>query len=78
LSLTVKNKRSDDTTAFRERFISAILNRKILSSNPITGENARPGTIYYRRDPEKFLFNYCAKSILSGMKSSLLKNPARD
>jgi hypothetical protein len=77
LNLTVKNKRSDDTTAFRERFISAIANSKILSSNPIPGENARTETIYYRRDPEKFLFNYCAKSILSGIKSSLLKNPAR-
>lgn len=77
LNLTVKNKRSDDTTAFKERFISAIANSKILSSNPIPGENARTETIYYRRDPEKFLFSYCAKSILSGIKSSLLKKPAR-
>jgi len=77
LSLTVKNKRSDDTTAFKERFISAIANRKILNSNPLPGENARTGTIYYLRDPEKFLFNYCSKSILSGIKSILLKNPAK-
>ena len=71
----VKNKRTDDTTAFRERFISFIANRRVLDSNPIPGEEVREGIIDYERDPERFLFHYCFKSILSGIKSSFLRNP---
>ncbi len=37
LDIAVKNKQTDDTTAFRERFISFIANIKVLDSNPITG-----------------------------------------
>jgi hypothetical protein len=35
----------------------------------------RIGIIDYKRDPEKFLFNYFVKSILSGIKSSFERNP---
>lgn len=73
LNITVKNKKTDDTTAILERIISNIANRKIMDSNPLKGEEARIGIINFRRDPEKFLFSYFAKSFLSGMKSSLLK-----
>jgi len=75
LFVTVKNKRTDDTTAFRERFISFIANRRVLDSNPVQGEEVRVGIIDSERDPERFLIHYCFRSILSGMKSSLLKNP---
>jgi hypothetical protein len=75
LDIAVKNKQTADTIAFRERFISLIANRKLLNSNPIPGENVREGSIDYNRDPERFLFNYCAKSILSGMKTSFVKIP---
>jgi hypothetical protein len=75
LDIAVKNKQTDDTTAFRERFISFIANRQVLDSNPIPGEEVREGIIDYERDPERFLFSYCFKSILSGIKSSLAKNP---
>ncbi len=75
LDIAVKNKRTDDTTAFRERFISLIVNRKVLDSNPVPDEDVREGIIDYERDPERFIFNYCFKSILSGIKSSLAKNP---
>lgn len=71
LDLAVKNKRTDDTTAFKERLISAIANLKVMDSNPIPGEETRIGIIDYKRDPEKFLFNYCVKSIMSGIASSL-------
>lgn len=74
LDLAVKNKRTDDTTAIKERIMSIIANKKALNSNPVPGEEVRIGIIDYERDPEKFLFNYCFKSILSGIKSSLIKN----
>lgn len=71
LDVTIKNKQTDDTTGFRERFISFIANRRILDSNPIRDKKVRVGIIDYERDPERFLFHYCYKSILSGITSSL-------
>jgi len=78
LDITVKNKQTDDTTAFKERFISIIANKKILDSNPIPGNDVREGKIEYVRDPEKFLFSYFAKSILSGIKPSIIKNEKKN
>jgi hypothetical protein len=77
LNIVVKNKRTDDTTAFAEKFISVIANSIIIDSNPIQGEKVRVGIIDYKRDPERFLFNYCFKSILSGIESSLTTSPRR-
>jgi hypothetical protein len=71
LDVALKNKRTDETSAMKERLGSLIANIKILNSNPLPGNKIRKGTIYYERDPEKFLFNYCFKSILSGITSSL-------
>lgn len=71
LDVTLINKRTDDTTALKERIGSLIANIKILNSNPLPGNKIRKGIIYNKRDPEKFLFNYCFKSILSGITSSL-------
>ncbi len=71
LDITVKNRKTDDTTAFRERFISFIANRRILDSNPVGNENVRVGIIDYERDPERFIFHYCFNSILSGITTSL-------
>lgn len=77
LQIAVKNKRTDDTTAFGQRFLSLIAKIKVLDSNPIKDKEVRVGIIYHERDPERFLFNYCFKSILSGMKSSLARNPKK-
>lgn len=71
LDITVKNRKTDDTTAFRERFISFIANRRIFDSNPVGNEKMRVGIIDYERDPERFIFHYCFNSILSGITSSL-------
>ena len=73
LNVAVKNKRTDDTTAIKERFMSMIANKKLLDSNPTPEESVRIGIIDYKRDPERFLFNYSFKSILSGIKSSLVQ-----
>lgn len=75
LDIAIKNKQTDDTTGVKARVLSFIANQKIMNSNPIPGEEARIGKIDYERDPERFLFNYSFKSILSGIKSSLVKAP---
>jgi hypothetical protein len=75
LDITVKNKRTDDTTALRERFISFLANRKIMDSNPLKDEKARVGIIDFERDPERLVFHYCFNSVLSGIKSSLTRRP---
>ena len=77
LAFAFKNKRTDDTTALKEKLISSIANIYVLDANPVSGEKVRVGIIDYRRDSEKFLFNYCFKSILSGIKTSLVKNPKK-
>jgi hypothetical protein len=74
LDIAIKNKQTDDTTAFRERFISYIANRRILDSNPSQGKEVREGIINYKRDPERSILHYCFRSILSGITSTLAKN----
>ncbi len=73
LDLALKNKISDDTTAIKERIFSIFINRKVLDSNPLPHNETREGIIVYERDPEKFLFSYFAKSVMSGVRSILLK-----
>lgn len=73
LDLAVKNKRTDDTTAIKEQVVSFIANTVTWDSNPVPGEKVRVGVIDYERDPMKFFFNYCLKSIVSGIKSSIIK-----
>lgn len=77
LDLAFKNKKTNDSPSLVERFISLFMNKKMLVSNPILGEEVREGIIAYERDPERFLFNYCFKAILSGIKPSLVKNPKK-
>jgi hypothetical protein len=77
LDIALKNKHTDDTTAFKEKFLSVIINMKIIDSNPMPGEAIRVGIIEYERDPRKFLFGYCAKSIMSGIRSSLVSEPKK-
>ncbi|MFO7658709.1 MAG: hypothetical protein R6W78_16740 [Bacteroidales bacterium] len=74
LKIAVKNKRTDNTTAIKERMVSFIVNQKVMNSNPLPGKEVRTGIINYDRDPEKFIFNYVVKSILTGINSSLQKN----
>ncbi len=73
LDVAVINKRTDDTTGVKAWVLSLIANKIILDSNPVQGGQVRIGIIDKERDPERFLFNYCAKSILSGIKPSLKK-----
>ena len=77
LDVAVKNKRTDNTTAIKEQVISVIANIKLFDSNPVPKEAVREGIIDNPRDPERFILNYCAKSILSGIKSSIVKGPKK-
>ena len=74
LDLSAKNKNTNDTTAFKEKLISLVVNIKVLDSNPLPGKETRIGVINYARDPERFLFSYFSRSVLSGIKSTLLRN----
>jgi hypothetical protein len=77
LNIAVKNKHTDDTTALKERFVSYIVNIKVIDSNPLPGKKVRGGIIENDRDPERFLFHYCFRSILSGIRTSIVKSPER-
>lgn len=77
MDVAVINKRTADTTGILEKIKSIFANKKLRDLNPAKHNNVREGIIYYERDPEKFLFNYCFKSILSGIKSSLAKSPVK-
>lgn len=77
LDIALKNKRTDDTTGLKERALSFIADIKIMDSNPLPGEVLRTGIIDYDRDPQKSIFNYTFKAILSGIKSSLEKKPQK-
>ena len=74
LTVAVENKRTDNVTGIKERVESLIANKILMDSNPLQGEPVRVGIIDYKRDPERFLINYSAKSILTGIKSSLIKS----
>ncbi|PKP35327.1 MAG: hypothetical protein CVU00_02675 [Bacteroidetes bacterium HGW-Bacteroidetes-17] len=71
LKIELINKRTDEPTAIKEKIMSIFANMKIIDSNPVPGKEVREGLIYYEREPERFLMNYCFKSIVSGIKSSL-------
>ena len=77
LKIALKNKQMDDTTGLKERVLSFIADIKIMDSNPLPGEALRTGIVDYARDPQKSIFNYLFKAILTGIKSSLEKNPKK-
>ncbi len=77
LDIALKNKQTDDTTGIKERFISYLANRYIIDSNPVAGEDVRVGIIDRERDPERSVFNYAAKSIISGIKGSITKGSGK-
>lgn len=72
LKLRFITKETKKTTAIKDRFMSFIINIKVKSSNPLPGKEVRTGIIDYERDPERFLLNYSFKSMLTGIKSTLL------
>jgi hypothetical protein len=77
LKLTFKNKQTGNTTAPKEQIESMIANFIVIDSNPLQGEAVRKGVIDNQRDPERFLFHYSFKAILSGIKSVIIGIPSK-
>jgi len=73
LNFAVMNRQTGDTDAIKEKVKSLIANIIVLESNPMPGEEVRPGIIEYERDPERFQFGYFFRALLSGIKSSMTK-----
>ncbi|HCE57793.1 MAG TPA: hypothetical protein DER09_08240 [Prolixibacteraceae bacterium] len=73
LSFDMMDRQTGETTALKEQVKSLIANIIVIESNPRPGEEVRPGIIEYERDPERFLFGYFFRSLLSGMKTSVTK-----
>jgi hypothetical protein len=79
LKFDMMDRQTGETTALKEQIKSLIANIIVLESNPMPGEEVRPGVIEYERDPERYVFGYFFRSILSGMKTSVTKakNPKK-
>jgi hypothetical protein len=75
LDIAIINKQTNGTTAIKEQLMSIIGNMILVNSNPSPGEAVRTGTIDQERNPEKFLIGYSFRSILSGIKTSIIKSP---
>jgi hypothetical protein len=73
LNFAVMSKQTGDTTAIIEQVKSLIANIIVLESNPMPSKEVRPGIIEYERDPERFLFGYFFRALLSGLKTSVTK-----
>ena len=74
LHFDVVNKQTGETDAIAEQVKSLIANIVVMESNPMPQEEVRPGIIEYKRDPERFLFNYVVKSLTTGIKTSITKD----
>ena len=73
LSFDIMNRQTGKTTAFKEEVKSLIANIIVIESNPMPGEEMRPGIIEYVRDPERYFFGYFFRSILPGIKTTVTK-----
>jgi hypothetical protein len=73
LDFDVVDKQSGEAKGAVERMKSVVADWVVKDGNPLPGKDFRPGTIEYERDPEKFLFNYMVKSLISGVKTSVVK-----
>jgi hypothetical protein len=57
----------------RDKLATWIGNYKLYDSNPLPGKDIRTGRINHKRDPERFLFNYSIKALMTGIKSTVTK-----
>ncbi|MEO8147443.1 MAG: hypothetical protein ABI723_07390 [Bacteroidia bacterium] len=71
LKIEVLNK-DHEKTGLLEKVETALAHALIIKENNPSGkEPIREAEIFYSRDPNRFIFNYSIKSLLSGIKSTL-------
>ncbi len=73
LKFDMMDRQTGETKAIMEQVKSLIANIIVIESNPMPGEDVRPGIIEYERDPERFLPGYFFRSLLSGIKTTATK-----
>jgi hypothetical protein len=74
LELTAVNEPAGAIKSFVQKIVTLVIGTQLIPSNPMPGEEIRVGTIEFERNPERFVFHYCVKSILSGIKSNIVKD----
>lgn len=72
--ISTAGKQAEGASSLFRLLLASITSKKITDANPLPGEKVRAGVIDYQRDPERFIFNYYFKAILSGVKSVISKN----
>jgi len=63
----------DGFTSVVYKIVIFVVGSRIVESNPLPGEQLRVGVIEFERDPKRSVFHYSVKSILSGIKSSIVR-----
>ena len=72
LRIALKEKEENDTTEIKEKVMSFFANTFALNQdNPKKNKAVEKVNLYYYRNPNKFIFNYSWKTILSGIKKTI-------
>jgi hypothetical protein len=74
LELANVNEPAGAIKSFVQNVVTLVVGSQLIPSNPMPGEEIRVGTIEFERNPERSVFHYCVKSILSGIKSNIFKD----
>jgi|GEM_PF-930689 len=68
LEVEMLDKETKESDATREKIFSLIANNvALVSDNPSEDKPVRTAGLYYERNPNRFVFNYCWKTLLSGI-----------
>ena len=79
LKVLMIDKQTNKTSGIDESLASFLANTFVINSNNPSWFVLKEGDIYFERDENKSLFNYWAKSFLSGVLSSLgVKNNKKE
>lgn len=73
LKIDIMDRQTGETNALKEQIKSLVANIIVIKSNPMPGEEVRPGIIEYERDPERYFFGNFFRSLLSGIKTTVTK-----
>jgi hypothetical protein len=57
----------------KDRISTWLVNFRLADSNPRRGQDPIKGRIDYNRDPDRFIFNYIFKALMTGIDSTVKK-----